>query len=275
MDEAVCTAQAYEAVEVPQVVQNNEPTHGAADAFAQGFINGMNQGAVSSAKKARKRVFRGCMYQKEWTDEDAPRDPISETVSPASSPALPTRGHEPVDITEIQIYESPEARWRAEVEEFLRIFHGYRESREVFEKVDARVIRIAEERPSLTYQQVFLAAHDSMLEEGVGHVPVGKDEEAFASFYRAAVTGSIVDQNALSTAYVLGLGPAPVDRQRALAWAKAAAVAGDIQGRREFGLLLSNWGDTDSKRKAGYRIIANLAASGDEAAQKLLTGMQK
>lgn len=269
VDDAACTALAYEAVEVPQVVQNHGKPQGGAAAFAQGFINGQNQAAAGKAKKAREKVFRGCMYERGWSDS-----PVNPALSQERGEEAGRYPDEPAAIWEIEVYGSPEQRWAASVQEFLGIYSIYRQSPEAYERLDQKVRELGTLYPELAGPRVLIGAHDFLVGEGIAQEPEG-DLKSMTLFYRPAAEGDVASWNALSAAYVLGLGPFEPDRKRALYWAQQSALAGEIKGKREFGLLLYKWGDTESNRRFGFKLLSELAESGDEDASTLLSTLAR
>lgn len=298
IDDAYCIQASYGSVPMPQVVYNDispqrsnmalngstydsasgstthntyrgtvttTPSSGAA--FAGGFANGMNLGSAIAAKRARDRIHTACMYAKGWSDQDAPAEQSAESPAPQAS-----TNARPAD--EIQIYESPKSAWAEDIKEFFHFFTAYLDSEDMYAALDEEVKRIASGDVSASGPQILIAAHDNLV--GMGVVPEleEKDENFPIIFYRGAVAGNPVDQSAVALAFFNGFDPLPVDKKRALFWARESAKANNSIGQYTYGFFLFTGQGIEPHKVLGHRFAAKAAANGDSQAAEMLRDME-
>lgn len=141
IDDAQCTAVSYGAAPMPQVHYNTPapsqafsgtvrrtdiydparyeyrgtitPVQAPGAAFAQGMANGMNMGAAMAAKRAREKIYHGCMLQMGWSTEARPV-PVKQAAPPSATPPAPLS-------KQASEKERGEERWHQTIATFLDV----------------------------------------------------------------------------------------------------------------------------------------------------------
>ncbi|WP_316864135.1 SEL1-like repeat protein [Ralstonia mannitolilytica] len=247
-----------------------------ANSFASGFANGMAIGAAFRAQKLQDQIHAECMIRKGWREASfrashAAPSPVAQVTQPPQA----TSGGDSTPPGEAS-YDDGKTAWLAEVNEFTVVYPQYRASRELWDRLDAAVKKLARERPLATGPQILLAAHDGLNLKGLGAPePLQGDSRwLLVDTYRQAVGGSVADQNALGAGFMFGKPPFIRDLQRSKYWFQKSAMAGDPMGQMGYGTLIFEGATGTPNRARGYWWVMKAAAAGDKDAINMLTVME-
>lgn len=252
------------------------PSPGAS--FTSGFSNGMAIGAAIQARRIQDQIHDECMLRMGWNEAPAgasraaPLPVASATAQESSSSVQSTSAESSASPAySDDLYPSAEAAWLAAVDEFMAVYPGYKTDRLAWDRLDATVRKIANERPDSDGPQILLAAHDSLMQQGLAaRVSSEVTDALVADIYRKAVENSAVDQSALGLGFGQGWAPLPRNSQRARYWLKKSALAGNPAGQQGYGVLLFTGIGGAKDRLRGHWWVKKAIVNGDTSAVKML-----
>lgn len=250
------------------------PSGGFGGGFASGMASGAGLGAAINARKAQDRIHKSCMYAKGWHDAPAGTAAdiaIAPVVASAAAIPKPSAAAQPTKF--VEVYDTAEEQWQADVEEFYFFYPAYRAGMR-HQWIDGKVRVIAKESPQLTGPLILIAAHASLKSASqAAPEPASKAIARLLTFYHSASAGDAMDQVTFGTAYLQGEDGLPVSQKRSAYWFQQSAATGNSIGQQVYGLMLFRGEGVAKDRVEGYRFIAK-AALIDPDARKLLSDLR-
>lgn len=230
------------------------PSGGFAGGFASGMANGAALGEAIEAMRVRDLAYRHCMTSRGWFDANATSK--AEAASGQQSQSQSSSSNDaPL------IYATAEAEWKADTEEFIRLFPSYNvgERREV---LNQRLKAIAKARTLAGGPQYLVEALKSFDADEIKQI--APDAEDAVALYIRAAEGNARAQAGLGLSYIQKKDPlTPYDPKRAAYWSRKSAIAGNAVGQLGFGILLFGGGATGRpERVLGYRWVRKAGTAG-------------
>lgn len=243
------------------------PSGGFAGGLASGMASGASIGAAFAAQRAQERIHKACMSNKGWVEVPAGSSIVATSKRPVQSSATRTTFSV---VSSSQIYETPEAEWVADIQEFFLFYPAYSKLGPLRDHLDKAVREIATSQSSLSGPKILRLAHKTLLEQaGSAPEPSGKLGN-YIDFYKNAVDGVALDQAVFASFYVLGVdGFIPKEFARAAYWSQKSALANNQFGLVTYGSLVFHGQGIKANRIDGYRWVERAAAT-DPDAKKLL-----
>lgn len=229
------------------------PSGGFAGGFASGMANGAALGEAIEAMRIRDLAYRHCMSTRGWIDANA------TTKGAAEGQRAPNQVNSSLDAP--LVYPSAEAEWKADIDEFMRLFPSYKAG-EKYEIFNQRIKAIAKAKTLAGGPQYLVEALRSFDIDAIKQI-APESEDAVALYIRAA-EGNARAQAGLSLSYIQKKDPlTPYDPKRAAYWSRKSAIAGNAVGQLGYGILLFGGGATGQPdRVLGYRWVRKAGIAG-------------
>jgi hypothetical protein len=226
------------------------PSGGFAGGFASGLSSGAALGEAIRIGRIQDLAYRQCMTSRGWFDTKLKTDSELKAKSQAMAETLDTP----------DLYPSAEAAWKADTEEFMRLFPAYKSGNK-YETFNARIKSIAALKNLPEGTQYLVEALESLQAEEL--VGLNLDSEEVIPLYLRAVKGNARAQAGLGLAYVQKQNPlTPYDPLRAAFWSRKAALAGNSVGQLGYGILLFGGSTGSPNRVLGYRWVQKAGIAG-------------
>ncbi len=230
--------------------QVGAPSGGFAGGFASGLSSGAALGEAIRIGRIQDLAYRQCMKSRGWFDVNLKTD--------SDLKAKPQVMTETLDAPDL--YASAEAAWRADMEEFMRLFPAYK-SGPKYETFNARIKSIATEKNLPEGTQYLVETLESLQADEL--VRLNLDSEDVIPLYLRAVKGNARAQAGLGLAYIQKQNPlTPYDPLRSAFWSRKAALAGNSVGQLGYGILLFGGGTGSPNRVLGYRWVQKAGTAG-------------
>jgi hypothetical protein len=226
------------------------PSGGFAGGFASGLSSGAALGEAIRIGRIQDLSYRQCMTSRGWVDANLKAD--------GELKAKPRAAAEALDAPDL--YPSAEAAWKADTEEFMRLFPAYKSGTK-HETFNARIKSIAALKNLPDGVQYLVETLESLQAEELAGLNL--DSEDVIPLYLRAVRGNTRAQAGLGLAYVQKQNPlTPYDPVRAAFWSRKAALAGNSVGQLGYGILLFGGATGSSNRVLGYRWVQKAGTAG-------------
>lgn len=248
---------------------------GFAAGAAAGVERGAALGALLAAQQSEERIYRGCMYERGWTDAPASAHAAYSDPRPAAAALQPAPdGHRLIRLEALApVYSDPSMQWVKECEEFLRFFPAYRDTA-LHALLDAEVKALAGIEKLPTGPQYLVGAHRRLVSSGRVPEVTDPDPGGMRSLYLSSVNGGAASQAQLAIAYMKAADPrTPDDPMRAAHWSRSAAERGSSVGMMGYGMSLFYGFGNQKDRLTGYRLVQQ-AGSASHDVQPWLTRLQ-
>lgn len=230
------------------------PSGGFGSGFSSGFASGASAGAAIRAAIEQDKIHKACMTNKGWVDGD--------TLPPSQTPKVETQLPQPPSPL---AYSSPEAQWKADIDEFYNFFPEYKAKNQQ-SLLDKRVKAIAKNKDMTTGSLYLLTAQEQLSQEKLVATPDIKDSGNLRATYIASVKGDARQQSALALAYVQRKDErTPFNPKRAEYWSRESALQGNPVGQMGYGIVLFQLGD----KVNGYRWVEFAASKGADTGNNL------
>jgi len=226
------------------------PSGGFAGGFASGLSSGAALGEAIRIGRIQDLAYRQCMTSRGWVDVNLKTD--------GELKAKPRAMEATLDAPDL--YPSAEAAWKADTEEFMRLFPAYK-SGSKHETFNARIKSIAAVKNLPEGSQYLVETLESLQAEELAGLNLASED--VIPLYLRAAKGDARAQAGLGLAYIQKQNPlTPYDPLRSAFWSRRAALAGNSVGQMGYGILLFSGATGSPNRVLGYRWVQKAGVAG-------------
>ena len=238
------------------------PSGGFAGGFASGLSSGAALGEAIRIGRIQDLAYRQCMTSRGWVDVNLKTD--------GELKAKPRAMDATLDAPDL--YPSAEAAWKADTEEFMRLFPAYKSGTK-HETFNSRIKSIAAVKNLPEGSQYLVETLESLQAEELAGLNLASED--VIPLYLRAAKGDARAQAGLGLAYIQKQNPlTPYDPLRSAFWSRRAALAGNSVGQMGYGILLFSGATGSPNRVLGYRWVQKAGVAGVDV-QSTLRGFDE